>query len=99
MTVKLSKESEGEDFGDLDLLAKLLAPRSSSIAEGAESSLGEERSNDGVYHPTIEVIGGSEDPTDELTAAAENLTLDDERRALLEGMFTNRPAYQRLTPH
>ncbi|KIO18512.1 hypothetical protein M407DRAFT_225511 [Tulasnella calospora MUT 4182] len=84
LTVKLSKETRGEDFGDLDLLARLLAPRSSSAAEETDGPLGEEEPKDGVYHPTIEVIGGSEDPADELATVTENLTLDEERRALLE---------------
>ncbi|KAG9018926.1 hypothetical protein FRB90_008317 [Tulasnella sp. 427] len=84
LTIKLSKESKGEDFGDLDLLAKLLAPRSSTIAEGLDGPLGEEQTVDDVYHPNIEVIGSSEDTADDLAAAAENLTVDDERQVLLE---------------
>ncbi|KAG8958957.1 hypothetical protein FRC00_002108 [Tulasnella sp. 408] len=84
LTVKLSKETRGEYFGDLDLLAKLLAPRSSSVAEETDGPLSEGEPKGGVYHPTIEVIGGSDDPAEELAAATENMTLDEERRVLLE---------------
>jgi protein SHQ1 len=71
LTVSLTKETPGEDFKDLDILAKLLAPKR------VEQT-----------HPSIEVVGSSEDATDqdvedELVASAEKLSLAD--RELLEG--------------
>ncbi|RDB24070.1 Protein shq1 [Hypsizygus marmoreus] len=68
LTITLTKENKGEEFDDLDLLAKLLAPRPS------------------VPQPSIEVISNepaaSED--DDLAARTEALSLDRERREILQ---------------
>lgn len=71
LTVTLTKAMPGEDFEDMDLLAKLLAPRrSETVPRG----------------PLIEVVGSQEGvfPDDELTARAAELSLDE--REFLEGM-------------
>src|ERR1044072_1536222 len=49
MNIKIPKETPGEEFPDLDLLTKLLAPRSIRAPE----------------RPLIEVIGGNDDDDDD----------------------------------
>ena len=74
LTVTLTKAVSGEKFEDLDLLAKLLAPRQSEQAPQG---------------PLIEVLesqeapGGAEDDEDELVARTRGLSLD--RQEILEG--------------
>jgi protein SHQ1 len=73
LTVTLTKESRGQTFEDLDLLAKLLAPR---VPEHH-------------VEPTIEVIDSHDAPTtgeDEVIQRMEALGLDEERRQILEGI-------------
>lgn len=77
LTVSLTKAVPGEQFGDLDLLAKLLAPRASEQAQQG---------------PLIEVLDTEESagsPEDELVARTQNLSLD--RQEILEGMCCTRP--------
>lgn len=76
LTVTLTKETSGQEFKDLDLLAKLLAPRPSTTEPTG---------------PAIEVIASEETgyaAGDELSARVEDLSLDDERREILEGKLT-----------
>lgn len=72
LIVTLTKETVGEDFKDLDILAKLLAPKRAEPAN----------------RPVIEVVASSEsaddDPVEEeLVKATEQLAL--EERELAEG--------------
>ena len=74
LTVTLTKAVAGEKFEDLDLLAKLLAPRQSEqVPQG----------------PLIEVLesqeapGGAEGDEEELVARTKELSLD--RQEILEG--------------
>ncbi len=63
LTVTLTKENKGDVFNDLDLLAKLLAPRRTARTTG----------------PSIEVLSShtqGENEVDELTSRTENLTLE-----------------------
>lgn len=72
LTVTLTKSIKGEEFRDLDLLAKLLAPPQSH--------------NDGPSgQPTIEVLSSDSAVTDEseLVDRTESLTL--EQKEILEG--------------
>ncbi|KAL4077345.1 SHQ1 protein-domain-containing protein [Scleroderma yunnanense] len=65
LTITLTKEIKGQDFPDLDLLAKLLAPRPSHPPHG----------------PSIEVLesqSGSEDDITNISRRADNLSLADE---------------------
>lgn len=77
LTVTLTKAVPGQDFEELDLLAKLLAPRPS------------ERAPEG---PLIEVLD-SQDETltaeDELVAQTEGLSLSSEQQEILEGMYSH----------
>ena len=75
----LTKEVSGQDFKDLDLLAKLLAPRPPKDAQP---------------QPVIEVLDSKdlvdENGPDELADRAQGLTLDEhelssEQREILEG--------------
>lgn len=71
LTVTLTKENKGQVFKDLDLLAKLLAPRPTGSLNG----------------PTIEVIGTQDAPRtdeDDLAESVRTLSLDHED--ILEGM-------------
>ncbi|QRV86228.1 box H/ACA snoRNP assembly protein SHQ1 [Ceratobasidium sp. AG-Ba] len=71
LTVRLTKETKGTHFPDLDLLAKLLAPRSSAV-------LGEEGR---ARQPLIEVLHSTE--PDELAEQFDDtLRLDHEQEAL-----------------
>ncbi|KII89034.1 hypothetical protein PLICRDRAFT_40686 [Plicaturopsis crispa FD-325 SS-3] len=69
LNVTLTKEVPGQEFKDLDLLAKLLAPRPSENAPKV---------------PIIEVVGGDNTPgvDDELAESVQRLSLD--RREILE---------------
>ncbi len=73
LTVTLTKEIPGQEFKDLDLLAKLLAPRPSKNAPP---------------QPTIEVLDSQlteqDADTDELVERTQKLTL--EQREILEGV-------------
>jgi hypothetical protein len=84
LNVTLSKESYGQDFKDLDLLAKLLAPRPTV---------------DAAPRPTIEVIGPDNVPQDDevadLTRLTEGLSLQHEE--LNEGMWQKASVNLRLT--
>jgi len=63
LTITLTKENKGEVFNDLDLLAKLLAPRRTARTAG----------------PSIEVLSSDTqegNEVDELTSRTENLTLE-----------------------
>ena len=65
LTITLTKENKGEVFNDLDLLAKLLAPRRTAPTNG----------------PLIEVLSSESNTqegneVDELTSRTENLTLE-----------------------
>lgn len=80
LTVTLTKEVEGEDFKDLDILAKLLAPQRT----------------DPPHAPVIEVVGSEDahetlSADDELVHAAEKLSLD--HREVLEGAPMHQPAF------
>ncbi|KAH7924565.1 SHQ1-domain-containing protein [Leucogyrophana mollusca] len=69
LTVTLTKEVKGQEFTDLDLLAKLLAPRPHVPSGG----------------PTIEVIGAEDTPeneSDELVQLTDGLSI--EQREILE---------------
>ena len=72
LTVTLTKEVPGQEFKDLDLLAKLLAPRPSK---------------DAPPQPTIEVLDSQtseqDDDADELVDRTRGLTL--EQREILDG--------------
>ncbi|EPQ58433.1 SHQ1-domain-containing protein [Gloeophyllum trabeum ATCC 11539] len=71
LTITLTKEVKGEEFKDLDLLAKLLAPPASKVQRPA---------------PTIEVLSsdGAEDPEDnELLEKTHALSL--EQKEILKG--------------
>lgn len=80
LTVTLTKASIGENFKDLDILAKLLAPQR----------------GEAVPTPVIEVIGSNDNqsPLDqrrdgELVRAAESLSLKDEdEQDVLDGEIT-----------
>ena len=82
LTVTLTKEVPGQDFKDLDLLAKLLAPRPPS---------------DAPPQPVIEVLDSEEsahdDDTDDLAERARELTL--EQREILEGRRCHTPSRAR----
>ena len=65
LTVTLTKEHPGEIFDDLDLLAKLLAPRCAA---------------DKVT-PSIEVVASENAADDDLVAQAERLSLENEELA------------------
>ncbi|KAJ7062188.1 SHQ1 protein-domain-containing protein [Mycena amicta] len=71
LTVTLVKQNKGQEFADLDLLGKLLAPRPSTSSE---------------RRPEIEVIGhGSQDDDDDddLVARTEALSLSSEQQEIL----------------
>lgn len=74
LTVTLTKEVPGQDFKDLDLLAKLLAPR----------LLKQEQT-----HPVVEVLDSQETPTsdgaEDLVGLTQELTID--QGEILEGMW------------
>jgi len=82
LVIQLTKEVKGLFFHDLDLLSKLLAPKSSAVAEkGTEGP------------PLIEVLGETETPSDidedyeDLITQTANLDLNlaKEREILLKG--------------
>ncbi|KAG0705046.1 SHQ1 protein-domain-containing protein [Suillus ampliporus] len=60
LTVTLTKEAKGQDFPDLDLLAKLLAPRHVDIPK----------------HPAIEVIGSEHSELEELVDLTDAMSLE-----------------------
>lgn len=70
LTVTLTKEVPGEEFEDLDLLSKLLAP-DSEAREGRQ--------------PKIEVLYSKEDEVAALTEGTEKLSLEQEHEVFLEG--------------
>jgi hypothetical protein len=74
LTVTLTKTTTGQEFQDLDLLAKLLAPRPSHPSQTG---------------PTIEVLRSedTEQQSDILSAGVEALSLDQERQEILEGKY------------
>ena len=70
LTVTLTKETKGQDFKDLDLLAKLLAPRPTELPQ----------------RPTIEVLGTNDAPStaeDDLAESVRTLSLN--QKDILEG--------------
>ncbi|KDQ59432.1 hypothetical protein JAAARDRAFT_32995 [Jaapia argillacea MUCL 33604] len=72
LTVSLTKEVKGEEFKDLDLLAKLLAPRPSK---------------DQPSQPMIEVLDSestSDDGEEDLVNRTNQLNLDSEQQTILE---------------
>lgn len=80
LTVTLTKEVKGQDFPDLDLLAKLLAPKPVHPAHPVIEVLSSQEGTD----------GGEE----ELINQTQSLTLDetrltDEQREILEGGFSS----------
>jgi hypothetical protein len=77
LTVTLTKVTKGEDFKDLDLLAKLLAPRTKKPEAG----------------PSIEVIASEESGDGELAEALEGMSLNREQREILEGGQTFTPRH------
>ncbi|TFK64078.1 SHQ1-domain-containing protein [Pluteus cervinus] len=78
LTVTLTKETTGQDFQDLDLLAKLLAPRENQMG----SPLIEVVSADGSS-PLPEMAAVST-PDEELVSMTRQLNLDDERQQILQ---------------
>ena len=70
LTVTLTKEVPGEEFEDLDLLSKLLAPKA-------------ECRND--QHPVIEVINSTDDEIMQLAENTKQLSLEQEREVFMEG--------------
>lgn len=72
LTITLTKAVKGQAFADLDLLAKLLAPRSSQPPPA----------------PSIEVLESppGEDDVGELSRRASQLTLEDQDEFLRGGM-------------
>lgn len=87
LTVELTKEVPGEEFEDLDLLSKLLAPRSELRNE---------------QHPKIEVIDSKDDDVALLVENTEKLSLEQEHEVFLEGtcryQMTISPAEFSLQP-
>jgi protein SHQ1 len=70
LTVTLTKETKGQEFPDLDLLAKLLAPRHVEVPK----------------QPTIEVIGSETSPQSELEELVDLTdAISLEQREILEG--------------
>ncbi|KAF8579487.1 SHQ1-domain-containing protein [Ramaria rubella] len=69
LTVILTKEVHGQEFEDLDLLSKLLAPRLDPRDES---------------HPMIEVIDSKEDEVHKLVEDTEKLSLEREHHVFLE---------------
>ncbi|KZV69670.1 SHQ1-domain-containing protein [Peniophora sp. CONT] len=63
LTVTLTKEQKGEDFPDLDLLAKLLAPRPSAQTQ--------------PQGPLIEVLGSEDDEGVDLAEQTRSLSLEE----------------------
>lgn len=76
LTVTLTKETPGQEFKDLDLLAKLLAPRPSK---------------DAPPQPIIEVLASDDkvpdDALDELADRTQELTLSQEQQEILQGLW------------
>ena len=70
LTVTLTKAVPRQDFGDLDLLAKLLAPRRPEPAQ---------------HGPLIEVLDSQEDVPSEEELAAKTAALSLEEHEILEG--------------
>ncbi|KAF9264856.1 SHQ1-domain-containing protein [Marasmius fiardii PR-910] len=69
LTITLTKEVHGQDFEDLDLLAKLLAPRPVSPPK----------------QPIIEVLSSDEAAEEDLISRTQDLTVDDrEQQEILE---------------
>jgi protein SHQ1 len=73
LTITLTKEIPGQEFKDLDLLAKLLAPKKTEVAPNIEV-VGQENND-------------VEDETTAITAGVENLGLEDSE--LLEGEYVS----------
>ncbi|KAF8655968.1 hypothetical protein AX16_002828 [Volvariella volvacea WC 439] len=69
LTVTLTKETKGQEFCDLDLLAKLLAPKPLQPIAPIE---------------VVSSTGADDDQEDRLTTQIKALNLDEERQALLE---------------
>jgi protein SHQ1 len=70
LTVTLTKEVSGEEFEDLDLLSRLLAPRSEPRED---------------RHPVIEVLASKDDEVAALAEDTERLSLEQEHEVFLEG--------------
>ncbi|KAF9476317.1 SHQ1-domain-containing protein [Pholiota conissans] len=68
LTITLTKENKGEVFEDLDLLAKLLAPRKTPV----------------ISSPSIEVISTQGTAEEDLVAQAEALSIKDDELAEAE---------------
>ena len=73
LTVTLTKAVPGQTFEDLDLLAKLLAPRPS------------ERPTEGPLIEVLDTQDSAEDAEDDLVARTQGLSLD--RQEILEGVY------------
>lgn len=73
LTVTLTKAVSGHHFEDLDLLAKLLAPRPT------------EPRSEGPVIEVLDTQDAEESPEDDLVARAEGLSL--EQHEFLDGMF------------
>jgi protein SHQ1 len=71
LIVTLTKETKGEVFKDLDLLAKLLAPRPTGLTR----------------HPIIEVIGKGDVSNEEADVAERTQSLTLDRKEILEGAY------------
>ncbi|KAG2349569.1 SHQ1-domain-containing protein [Suillus weaverae] len=77
LTVTLTKETKGQEFPDLDLLAKLLAPRHVEIPK----------------QPAIEVIGSETSPQSELEELVDLTdAISLEQREILEDILKSFPA-------
>lgn len=74
LTVTLTKAVKGQPFDDLDLLAKLLAPRPSKPQ--------------GPLIEVLDSQEESPTEDEELANAAERLSLSQEQQEILEGTFT-----------
>lgn len=82
LTVTLTKENKGQDFPDLDMLARLLAPRPSQVVQPSIEVLSSQDDTNG--------------DDQELVDQAEGLTLEDkelttEQREILKGMHPSFP--------
>jgi protein SHQ1 len=85
LTVRLTKETKGTHFPDLDLLAKLLAPRSAA-------TLNRESRNQG---PLIQVLDDPAPTPDTLATQLDDklqLDLEQEHTAFAQGALVSTPA-------
>lgn len=69
LTISLTKENKGENFKDLDLLAKLLAPRPSQVQN----------------HPVVEVIGSEDNNSDDEDLANRTRHLNIDHQNFIDG--------------